>query len=222
MRTCRGFILLSAALAACQPAFADEKLPGPRAQIVVSKKQIDLKSFGAVVASYVIDPSAAKPYFWPMYAMPGYSVTRAWPMVRDAKGEDKDHVHQRSAWFCHGDVIPEGLDYKKHFKDVKGVDFWSERKGHGTIVCTKVGEPKRDDRNSHAWVATRNEWRTAEGQVILEEERTIHYHLIGGNRYLIVLDIDLHASKYPITFGDTKEGSLGVRVRRSIQAGGKG
>src|SRR5262245_65048448 len=151
MRICRGFILIAAVgLAAGPRVVADEPLPGPRAQMVVSKKQIDLKSLGGVVASYVIDPSAAKPYFWPMNALPGVSVTRAWPMVADAKGEAKDHKHHVSAWFCHGDVIPEGIDYKKHVKGVEGVDFWSEHKGHGTIVCTKVGEAKHDAKNNHA------------------------------------------------------------------------
>lgn len=223
MRNCRGFILLTACLAAGPRVAADEPLPGPRAQIAVSKKQIDLKSLGGVVASYVIDPSAAKPYFWPMNALPAISVTRPWPMVADAKGEAKDHVHQKSAWFCHGDVIPEGIDYKQHIKGVKGVDFWSEHKGHGQIVCTKVGEPKHDVKNNRASVTTHNEWRTAEGQVILEEERTIHFYHLGANRNLIVLEIDLHASKCPITFGDTKEGSVGVRVRESVRVDkGKG
>jgi hypothetical protein len=37
------------------------------------------------------------------------------------------------------------------------------------------------------------------------------------------MDIDLHASICPITFGDTKEGSLGVRVRRELtEAKGNG
>lgn len=219
MRICRGFTPLLAALALVPAARADEPLPGPRAQIVVSKRQIDLKSLGGVVATYVIDPTAAKPYFFPLNALPAVSVTRAWPINDSEKltPKEKDHVHHRSAWFCHGDVIPEGLDYKKHIRGVAGVDFWSEAKGHGKIVCTKVGKPTHDAKANRASVTTHNEWRTAEGQLVLEEERTLHFYHLGANRHLIVVDIDLHASQCPITFGDTKEGSFAVRVRRSVQ-----
>src|ERR1700735_2392805 len=66
-----------------------------------------------------------KPVFWPLYA-PGYvPLTRAWPMANATPGEATDHPHQQSAWFCHGDVIPEGLDLQSKVKGIAGVDFWS-------------------------------------------------------------------------------------------------
>ena len=68
---------------------------------------------------------------------------------------------------------------------------------------------------------TRNEWRTADGVKILDETRRISFHNFGKAR-LIVLDIDLLASTYPITFGDTKEGSLGIRINEEIIAGKNG
>src|SRR5262249_39675622 len=43
-----------------------------------------------------------------------------------------------------------------------------------------------------------------------------------GAAWLLVLDIDLHASVTAITFGDTKEGSMGVRVRADMRADRKG
>jgi hypothetical protein len=49
----------------------------------------------------------------------------------------------------------------------------------------------------------------------MDEKRIIRLLDLGG-AYLFVLDIDLHASVCPITFGDTKEGSLGVRVPDSM------
>jgi hypothetical protein len=214
MRICRGFILFAAVgLAAGPRVVADEPLPGPRAQMVVSKKQIDLKSLGGVVASYVIDPSAAKPYFWPMNALPAISVTRAWPINDSEKltAKEKDHVHHRSAWFCHGDVIPEGLELKHKIKNVDGVDFWSEARGHGRIVSVKRDWVKGGT-PTHRSMVSQNEWQTADGEKILDETRTMHLLLVNG-RPLIVVDIDLHASVCPITFGDTKEGSFGVRVR---------
>jgi hypothetical protein len=185
--------------------------------IDTSPGAIEFRVGNALVGRYHIAPSVAKPYFWPLNAPGGVAVTRAWPMVKDESGTQMDHPHQKSAWFCHGDVIPEGIALKDRIKGVAGVDFWSEAKGHGKIVCTEVGQPtqRRGQSKDHAQVTTRNEWRTADGQKILDETRTIHLHDLDG-AYLLVLDIDLGASVCPITFGDTKEGSMGVRVRTSM------
>ena len=43
-------------------------------------------------------------------------------------------------------------------------------------------------------------------------------HDLGKNARLIVVNIDLHASVCPITFGDTKEGSFGIRINDVINA----
>jgi hypothetical protein len=181
--------------------------------IEVAKGELAFQAGGELVTRYHIREELAKPYFWPLNAPGGIAVTRAWPMEQAERGEQLDHVHQKSAWFCHGDVVPEGIELKQRVKGVEGVDFWSEAPGHGGIVCVWVGEPGHD--KNHAWVETANEWRTADGVKILDEKRTIHLHDLRTAR-LLVLDIDLKASMVPITFGDTKEGSMGVRVRGSI------
>jgi len=159
----------------------------------------------------------AKPFFYPLNAPNGVQVTRGWPMVRGTAGEKTDHYHQKSVWFCHGDVIPEGLELKVKSSDkrVHGVDFWSETTGHGRIVCTDVGEPKAVSK-SHASVTTRNAWQAPNGTAILEETRTLHVMMLPAGR-LLIFDIDLHAAVCPITFGDTKEGSMGVRVNDSFR-----
>ena len=165
----------------------------------------------------------AKPFLWPLLAPNGTPVTRAWPI--DRKNPDKtDHYHQKSAWFCHGDVIPEGIDLKgKH-----AVDFWSEGAGHGRIVHVK-GRTERLKSGpgvpEYVWLAIRewNEWQMADGRKILDEERFIGVQeLLGGRLFTFICK--LTANDYPITFGDTKEGSFGVRVndamRTEIASGG--
>src|SRR5205814_1130281 len=124
------------------------------------------------VARYHIGAGVAKPYFFPVLAPGDLPVTRGWPMVKGLPKETTDHVHQKSAWFCHGDVIPEGVELKQKIKGVEGVDYWSEAKGHGKMLCTKVGTPKAD--GNHGMVATMNEWTTADGAKLLDENRTIH------------------------------------------------
>jgi hypothetical protein len=191
------------ALAFALPARADD------VTITKDKDALEFKVGKELVTRYHVGENVAKPYFWPVYAPGEIPVTRAWPLEKGAPKETTDHVHQKSAWFCHGDVIPEGIEVKQKIKGIKGVDFWSEAPGHGKIVCVDVGTPKGGS------VVTRNEWRTADGTKILDETRTITLRPVAKGR-LLTLDIDLHASACPVTFGDTKEGSMGVRVNDEI------
>jgi hypothetical protein len=182
--------------------------------IRVSDKSVSFLVGRDLVGVYHTGPDVAKPYFWPLNA-PGQAViTRAWPMMPKQPGGSNDHVHQKSFWFCHGDVIPEGMALKHKIKGVQGVDFWSEAKGHGRIVCVETGERKTE--KGHGQITTRNDWRTADGETILNETRTIHLYNWDPAR-LIIFDIDLFANAVPITFGDTKEGSFGVRINDAIR-----
>jgi hypothetical protein len=169
-----------------------------------------------VAGRYHTLPTAAKPYWWPLIAPSGVMLTRGWPMEKPAPGGSTDHVHQKSAWFGHGDVIGEGI--AGGAKGKGGVDFWSEGPGHGQIIsrttaCDANGVPAR--------IANCNEWRTAVGLKILDETRFVELVALNHAR-LFVVDIDLYASVCPVTFGDTKEGTLGVRVndRLRVQSGG--
>jgi hypothetical protein len=195
---------------------------GKALQLKVSDDNQDVKwSIGDELVADYHTRGFAKPIFWPVLAPGGVPLTRDWPMIKDGKAASTDHVHQKSLWFCHGDVIPEGVELKRKIKGVDGVDFWSEAAGHGEIVCTRVQKPRVD--GGHGVLSTHNEWRTADGTKILDEDRTIHFYDLGKAR-LMVWRIDLLASVVPITFGDTKEGALGVRVSDAIRAGkfGKG
>jgi hypothetical protein len=211
-------LLIAVGLAMWSAARAEEPAS---VSIQTTANKIDfLVGKDRLAARYVYGADVAKPYFWPLNTPAGTPITRAWPMEKGYEGAEVDHVHQKSAWFCHGDVIPEGIELKHKVKGVEGVDFWAEGSDHGKIVCTKVGEVGQD--KAHAWVPTFNEWRTADGVKILDEKRVIHLYNLGDSQ-LFVLEIDLHASVCPITFGDTKEGSLGVRVREAVaEKNGKG
>jgi hypothetical protein len=212
-----GLATLAVVAAGLPPAVAAEPAD---VTIQVSNEHIDFLAGKELVARYHKGPEVAKPYFWPLNGPTGVPVTRGWPMVQGLPDETRDHVHQKSAWFCHGDVIPEGLALKDKIRGVDGVDFWSEGRGHGRMVCTHVAAPQTS--KNHGQVTTRNEWRTADGSKVLDETRTIHLYDFGDTR-LLVIDIDLQAGVVPVTFGDTKEGSFGIRINDSIaEKTGKG
>lgn len=186
---------------------------------------------GEVVGRYVTDKRYAKPFLYPLRAPCGAPVTRGWPVEKGLPQEvTTDHVHQKSVWFCHGDVIPEGVELKIRTTERggQGVDFWSEAKDadgtprHGRIACVRVGRPERLS-PEHVRVETINEWYTPDGVKILDEVRVIHCVACSRGR-LFVFDIRLMARDCPIVFGDTKEGSFGIRVhdalRPSVAGGG--
>ena len=184
---------------------------------------IEFKSGSVVVARYMTDFKYSKPFLYPLFAPGNVPVTRAYPIEPAPPGGTSDHIHQKSVWFCHGDVIPEGIDLKIKTSDKggKGVDFWSETKDkdgtkrHGQITCMKIGEPKTVSKN-HISIETQNTWFTPDNVKMMEEVRTIHFIDRPEGR-LFAFDIVLKASICPISFGDTKEGSFGIRTHDALR-----
>ncbi|WZO98014.1 PmoA family protein [Isosphaeraceae bacterium EP7] len=144
-----------------------------------------------------------KPFFFPLIGPTGAPVTRAFPMKKVA-GEKLDHPHHRSLWFNHGKV--------------NGVDFWSEMPGHGTIKetskLTKLGGP------AVGILRTTDDWIGSDGKKVCEDERVARFYNTKGAR-VIDFDFTVKASEGPLTFGDTKEGSFGVRVASSMDVTAK-
>lgn len=158
----------------------------------------------------------AKPYLYPILAPCGTPVTRDWPMKTGTANETKDHVHQKSAWFCHGDVIPDGVTLKKRSSDkrVHGVDFWAESPNHGIIQTTATS-------TSGSSIRLGLDWNAPGGETVLQEKRTYTFSAVAGGR-LITCESVLTAPLSPITFGDTKEGAFGIRVHDSMRMTLKG
>jgi len=153
--------------------------------------------------------SGNKPIVWPIIGPTGKAMTRFWPMA-DAPGEKHDHPHHRSLWFTHGSV--------------NGISFWDEagRKGAkpGTIGTTVHREFVKIASGKQAQVVTRNDWIGPEGKKYLEDERWLTFGVEGKIRW-IDFDIVLTASNGPVRFGDTKEGSLGLRVAETMKVDAK-
>jgi hypothetical protein len=215
MRT--SILVLAIALAAAPTLPTDAQQPQP-VTIQVDKDRIDFLVGKSLMTSYHTKADSPRPYFLPLNAPDGTVTTRAWPAGEAIPGEKKDHPHHRSAWFTYGDVVPEGMPLKTKVKGIEGIDFWTDGKGKGKIVVTKVERPKTNSAGSS--IVTHNEWRTADGDKVMDETRTIGFYSL-GKPYLIVLDIDLEASVCPITFADTKEGAMAIRIHSEIAVDSK-
>ncbi|MCD4728086.1 MAG: PmoA family protein [Pirellulales bacterium] len=172
---------------------------GFSAEITVerSERGAVVKIDGRLFTEYLVR-SGNKPVLWPIIGPTGKPMTRDYPM-RDNPDEKKDHPHHRSLWFTHGEV--------------NGVDFWSEKGRDGTI---KLVEFTRLAGGKPATNAARNVWINPDGKKICEDRRTLRFDTDGAARW-IDFDIVLKATDGAVTFGDTKEGTFGVRVAETIR-----
>ena len=161
--------------------------------------QIDGKPF----AEYIIQ-SGNKPILWPIIGPTGGRLTRDYPMVSKTK-ETADHVHHRSLWFAHGSV--------------NGIDFWSESSGGSTgkVVHRKFVKIAS---GTQAEILTVNDWLSPAGKKVCEDQRHFTFGTWSDARW-IDFDIALCASEGPVAFGDTKEGTFGLRVAESLRVDSK-
>jgi hypothetical protein len=172
-------------------------------EVTQGEKQVDVKLNGELLTTYHTTVGA-KPILWPILGPHGIEMTRAYPQVADGKkGEKKDHIHHRSFWFTHGDV--------------NGISFWHENAKHGNTVHRKFVKVSGGER---AVISTINDWVGPDGKKHCEDQRTYTFFVDGKNRYVDV-DITVRAAFGPVTFGDTKEGSFGVRTAGTMKVDSK-
>jgi hypothetical protein len=168
--------------------------------------RIDVAIDGEPFTSYV-HTGHRKPILFPVRGPGGTLMTRSWPVVADVPGEAHDHPHHESIWFTHGLV--------------NGVDFWvshpkagkAERQANNRIEQAEVVRAEGGDEGV---LETRNRWVKADGTVVCTDTCRI---VFGGDAATRTIDytITIHADHGPVTFGDTKEGAMGLRVPTPLQ-----
>ncbi|MHB1033342.1 MAG: DUF6807 domain-containing protein [Pirellulales bacterium] len=168
------------------------------AELAVEKSDrgVTVRIDGQLFTEYLIQ-SGPKPILWPVIGPTGKPMTRSYPMKKVA-GEKEDHVHHRSLWFTHGSV--------------NGVDFWAEGVKSGQTVHREF---LKVEGGARATIATRNDWIGPDGKKVCEDVRTV---VLGGDRESRWIDYEIvvKATEGPVKFGDTKEGSFGIRVADSM------
>jgi hypothetical protein len=168
------------------------------ADIVVEKTDsgVNVKVGDQPFATYVFQ-SKVKPILWPIIGPTGKEMTRAWPMREGNPEEKKDHPHQRSMWFTHGEV--------------NGIDFWAEtakvqgRIEHKELVKAEGGKT--------GTIVTRSEWVGPDGGKHLSDEQTIRFGADEASRWI---DCDIR-----LTFGLRIPGTMEVDRNMGGKMGGR-
>lgn len=141
-----------------------------------------------------------KPFLYPLIGPAGMGMTRNFPMA-SPDGEEHDHPHHRSVWFGHGLV--------------NGIDFWTENPNAGRIVHDKfIGLRGGADKGI---IRSRNKWIAPGGNVVCTDERLMTFYNTGTNARLFDFEITIYADHGEVTFGDTKEGTMGLRVAETMR-----
>jgi hypothetical protein len=146
-----------------------------------------------------------RPYCYPILGPGGLPMTRNWPM-KDTPDEEHDHKHHRSLWFTHGAV--------------NGYDFWSEEKDFGKIVHDKFVEVKSG--KDSGLVVAENKWVAADGTLVCTDQTTLRFHKPrSASERVLDFEITIRALDKPLVFGDTKEGTMAIRLAETMRLKGK-
>ncbi len=179
--------------------------PAPKSGVQITQlaDRLRVEINGQLFTEYYFK-DVPRPFCYPIIGPGGVAMTRDWPM-KDTPGESHDHPHHRSLWFAHGSV--------------NGKDFWSEQKDFGKQVHQEFLEIKSGSKEGV--IRSRNKWVAADGTVACTDERTLRFYNPGrANERVLDFDITLFASNGDVTFGDTKEGTMAIRLAESMRLKG--
>jgi hypothetical protein len=180
----------------------------PRVDLLprVAERRVDVTVDGQPFTSYAWPERVSKPILFPIRTARGTIVTRGFPL-EPRPGERVDHVHQAGYWFTFGDV--------------DGVDFWGNSEAippaerakmgvirHREVVASRGGAGRGS-------LEVRADWVMPGGAVALEETTRFSFHADAVSR--AIDRVTTLAASARVTFRDTKEGMLGLRVARGLE-----
>jgi len=169
--------------------------PVPRMQVEpLPYDRASVRRDGIEIAKYHFGSALERPFIYPVIGPSGRSLTRM-GHPHDANG----HSHHNSVWISH---------YK-----VGGVDFWGDRSG-ARIAHRRVMQ--YEDADNRATIEMANDWASADGKVLLHEQRRMSFIPRSAKQWLLVIDLRLSAASDPVVLDKTPFGPLGVRLAKTI------
>lgn len=175
--------------------------------------RVDVAIGGRPFTTYYVLPTVAKPYMMPLRTASEVVVTRGFPVENDASAGDPKapsfEPHQRPLYWGHGNI--DGLDFwQEQVFDRYYTDHQNQPYGHAKLLNIKT---EGDSINAEFSL------RDGSEREIARERQSFHF---GGEGQTRTLDCEftLTATAGPIVFGDTKEGSFGIRLAQELSGAG--
>ncbi len=166
------------------------------------KDRIAVEIDGKPYADFFLSADGNKPYVYPLRTASGVLVTRHFPM-EEFPGEVRDHPHQRGMFFSHGEV--------------NGYNFWAtevsqKNPKQARMALKKVAEAKGGKKSGS--VKAIFDGLDPQGNPIMTETRTITFY---SDPKLRIIDYENKIDAIDtLKFGDTKEGTFGIRLATTL------
>ena len=202
---------LSVAILVCCATCAAQQ----NVEVQQKEKQIEVTIGGKPFTTYYFDPVVAKPYLMPLRSAQGTIVTRGFPVGNDASAGNPRassfEPHQRPLYFGHGNV--DGLDFwgeevfAKYFNDHGKQDY-------GHMVMEKIDEARGGESGV---IKAEFSLQGPGGRVIGDETQAFTFR---GDDHTRIIDCEftVRATHGPLIFGDSKEGTFGIRVAKELDS----
>ena len=172
------------------------------------QRRVDVLIDDQPFTAYVWPERLAKPVLFPLRTAKGTIVTRGFPLEPRA-GERIDHPHHAGLWFNYGNV--NGFDFWNNSEAIKPED--APKMGNIQQRAITLAKSGRDQGE----LEVDADWITGKQQVILKEHTRFVFSS-GPNFRSIDRITALQALREKVTFNDDKEGLLGMRVTRALEA----
>ncbi len=186
----------------CLAISAAIQVTGGDVKITKEAGKLRIEVDGQHFSDYVFE-GYSRPFLFPLIGPGGAQMTRSWPIVDGVADEARDHPHHKSFWWAHGAM--------------NGVDFWAEGKDSGKTVHNEFTEIQS---GKIGVIKSRNSYVTKDGKTVCTDERTLRIYP-GSNGRTFDFEITLLAGPEGLTFGDTKEGTMAVRLNEHMRLKGK-
>jgi hypothetical protein len=191
-------------------AASGQEADAPRVALVEKpgERRVEVTVDGGAFTAYAWPERLMKPVLYPIRSARGTLVTRGFPLD-PRPGERVDHPHQAGLWFNYGDV--------------NGVDFWNNSEALAPAEQAKMGRIVH-----RALVGARGgagegelvvsaDWVMPDGSTVLAERTRFVFRASRDSRGIERIT-ELTAGARRVRFADNKEGVLGLRVARALEA----
>ena len=202
------FLIVSAAL--LTSFVSAGPYPGDRISVTLNDQQrrVDVSIDGQPFTSYIWPSKLAKPVLYPLRTAKGTIITRGFPL-QQRPGERVDHPHHAGLWLT--------------YESINGIDFWNNSEAikpqdapkMGTIEQRSIVSAKGGSDQGELEVEA--DWLTYDKRVLLKEHTRFVFRGRPNSRSVDRITT-LQAQGEKVVFADAKDGMLGLRVVRALEA----